>query len=122
MPIVIPGAPEPATSGRVGASTTAPSLPHCAVPFTLTRQGTATVEQGSEAHLRGNVYNIAVCPRGFRDDLPEFGVPSLLWKTMPLDLGALEGSLHRWEPEADLALEQHREAVAEAQATVAVSG
>lgn len=96
-------------------------IPQCAAPFAVGPGGDAVlVEQDSDANAAANVYNIAVCPQGFRDDLPEFGVPSLVWQTLPLDLGALEEALHRWEPECDLALEQQRTAIAEAAITVAV--
>lgn len=93
-------------------------LPQCAAPFTIGPHGTITVEQGSEENIAGNVYNVAVCPQGFRDDLPEFGVPSLLWQRMPLDLTGLQQALARWEPQADLTLEQHRIAAGEAQVAV----
>jgi hypothetical protein len=95
-------------------------VPQCAAPFTIGPGGVETVEQGSLQNQQDNIYNIAVCPQGFRDDLPEFGIPSLVWQTLPLDLGALEESLHRYEPAADLTLEQHRTAIAEAAVTVAV--
>jgi hypothetical protein len=95
-------------------------LPEPAAPFTIGPGGTETVEQGSIQASAAHIYNIAVCPQGFRDDLPEYGVPPLLWKTMPLDLDALEEALRRWEPAASLELEQHRQAVAQAQVTIAV--
>lgn len=96
-------------------------VPQCAAPFEVGPDGDAVlVEQGSVENEAANIYNIAVCPQGFRDDLPEYGIPSLTWQTLPLDLGALEEALHRWEPEANLELEQHRAAIAEAAVTVAV--
>ena len=94
--------------------------PQCAVPFAIGEHGTETVEQGSTEADAAHIYNIAVCPQGFRDDLPEYGIPPLLWQRMPVDLTALEEALHRWEPKADLELEQHRTAIAEAQITIAV--
>ena len=95
-------------------------LPQCAAPFKINKTGTAVVEQGSEAADAAHVYNVAVCPQGFRDDLPEYGIPPLLWQRLPLDLTSLEQALHRWEPAADLELEQHRSAIATAQITIAV--
>lgn len=95
-------------------------LPQCAAPFTIGKNGTETVEQGSVEADAAHIYNVAVCPQGFRDDLPEYGIPSLLWQTLPLDLTALEEALHRWEPRANLELSQHLAAVGEAQITIAV--
>jgi hypothetical protein len=103
-----------------GGSGSRSELPQCAAPFTIGPDGTETVEQGSVDAAAAHIYNIAVCPQGFRDDLPEYGIPPLLWRTLPLDLTALEEALHRWEPAASLELEQHRAAIATAQVTIAV--
>lgn len=98
----------------------ASETPQCAAPFTIGPKGTETVEQGSVDADAAHVYNVAVCPQGFRDELPEYGIPPLLWQLLPLDLTSLEEALHRWEPAANLELEQHRSAIATAQVTIAV--
>lgn len=95
-------------------------LPQLAAPFTIARSGPVVVEQGSEANIASNVYNVAVCPIGFRQDLPEFGVPSLVDGHYPVDLATLEGAIHRWEPEADLELEQQRTAIGQAGISIAI--
>lgn len=97
-----------------------PAIPQCAAPFAIGKDGTQTVEQGSEEAKAAHIYNIAVCPQGARDDLPEYGIPPLLWQPLPLDLTALEEALHRWEPEANLELEQQRAAIATAQVVIGV--
>lgn len=91
---------------------------HFAAPFSIGRAGTATVEQGSAENVADNIYNIAVCPQGERDDNPQFGIPEITFKKMPVDLTGLEEALRKYEPEADLTVEQHREGVGRAGITI----
>jgi hypothetical protein len=95
--------------------------PHFAAPFSITRNGAVVVEQDSQANIQANIYNIAVCPKGFRDDLPDFGIPDPTFHTMPLDLSGIEEALHKYEPEADLTVAQHREGLAAAGIVVSAS-
>ncbi len=94
--------------------------PHPIAPFTVGRNGTEVCEQGSEDNIASNVYNIAVCPFGFREDLPEYGMPAIANQHYPVDLDAIETAIHRWEPEADLSLEQQRLAIGEAGISISV--
>ena len=57
-------------------------------------------EQESEGGILANSYNVCVFEEGFREDLPEFGIPSVLFETVPLNLEAIEQAIGRWEPEA----------------------
>lgn len=97
------------------------AAPHPSAPFTIGRDGTVVVEQGSDENITSNIYNIAVCVKGFRDDLPEFGVPDITFTRNPPDVEVLQRALERWEPAANLELESHRTAVAEAEVTINVS-
>lgn len=74
---------------------------HFGSPFSFNAQGyVETVDQDSAPDILAATYNLCVCPEGFRDDLPEFGIPQLEFQTVPLPLGALEEAILRWEPRA----------------------
>lgn len=94
------------------------ALPHPTAPFTIGRDGTRVAEQGSEENIISNIYNVAVCTIGFRDDQPEYGVPDQSFTL--LDPEALQHAIERWEPAANLELEAHRIAVAEAEVQIAL--
>jgi phage baseplate assembly protein W len=79
-----------------------------AAPFKFDSVGEAeTIVQGTQADILASVLNICECPEGFRDDLPEFGIPQLEFQTVPLQLQALEEAVVRWEPEATLTIIEH---------------
>jgi hypothetical protein len=96
-------------------------LPHFNAPFQIGRQGAIVVEQGSPENERANIYNIAVCPKGFRDDLPDFGIPDPTFQTLPLDLKPIEEALRKYEPAADITVAQHLEGLAAAGVLVTAS-
>jgi phage baseplate assembly protein W len=87
------------------------SVPHLAVPFTITKQGVETVEQDSVEEIAGCVYNICVCPQGFRGDQPSFGRPPVEFGSVPLNLAPLEAAIEEWEPRADLTITDQAEAM-----------
>ncbi len=91
----------------VGEPHTEPSLtlnlpakvPHFAQPFEFNNKGVVkTVEQDSEQDILDCVLRICLCPEGFREDQPEFGLPELAFQTIPLDLKAVEEAIERFEP------------------------
>jgi len=92
----------------------AESVPNLAVPFSIGPHGTAVVEQDADEGKAARVYNICVCPQGFRDDQPTFGRPQLEFGTIPLNLAPLEAAIKQWEPNADLAITEQAEAMNEA--------
>ena len=98
------------------------AAPHPTAPFTIGRDGTAVADQGSERNITTNIYNIAVCPQGFRDELPGFGLPDVTFHMMPLDLDALQHAIQAWEPAANLNIEEHRTAVGEAELRIETLG
>jgi hypothetical protein len=73
---------------------------HLAVPFTITKTGAKTNEQGSPPDILASAVNVCECPEGFREDLPQFGRPELLFNTVPLPLSALADAITLWEPDA----------------------
>jgi hypothetical protein len=89
-------------------------VPHFAQSFSIGRDGAAVVEQDSDEDKAACVYRIAVCPQGFREDLPGFGRPQLPFERLPLDLAALEAAVLLWEPRADLTVAEQLDALNEA--------
>jgi len=82
------------------------SRPHFAFPFERIESGpragkVATVEQDTTEHIMSCENVIASCPRGFRVEQPEFGIP---WPeyTTNLDEAAVLDALRRQEPRARL--------------------
>jgi hypothetical protein len=72
-------------------------------PFAFSSAGSVeTVPQDSAEALLSNTLNVCECEEGFRDDLPEFGVPELAFQNAPLHLKPLVEAVRRWEPEAEL--------------------
>lgn len=82
------------------------NLPQLDAPFAINRNGPAVVEQGSVGEIAANVYNIAVCPQGYRDELPEYGLPQLTRTSVPIDLERIKDAILQYEPEADLELSE----------------
>lgn len=89
-------------------------LPHFAQEFKITKKGAVVDEQGSVADIAACIYRTAVCPEGFRVDLPTFGIPDISFSTPPLPLDVIQASLERWEPRADLELAEHANALEDA--------
>lgn len=73
---------------------------HLAVPFRITKTGAKTNEQGSPADILASAVNVLECPEGFREDLPQFGRPALLFDTVPLPLADIAATVELWERDA----------------------
>lgn len=73
---------------------------HLSSPFTIIKEGARTNEQGSPADILASAVNVCQCPEGFREDLPQFGRPELLFNTVPLPLSTLADAITTWEPDA----------------------
>lgn len=85
--------------------------PHFAYPFAFNAKGqSVVVEQDSEADLRARAANVCVCPEGFRDELPEYGIPPLLFDTIPLPIAEVQAAIAKWA-EVDLSVSEHAEGV-----------
>ncbi len=95
--------------------------PHFAPTFALGRTGSKVVEQGSAEDLQARAKNVLVCPVGFRVELPEFGIPPLLFQTIPLNVKAISENVAQWaEVEASATEAALPEALASRQITVEV--
>jgi hypothetical protein len=73
---------------------------HLAVPFAIGKHGARTNEQGSQADILASAVNVVQCPEGFREDLPQFGRPELLFNVTPLPLADLAAAVGLWERDA----------------------
>jgi phage baseplate assembly protein W len=89
---------------------------HLSSPFTLTAHGAKVIEQGTTEDIEQCVYRVAVFPEGTREDLPEYGIPPLLFSTAPLDQTLLQEAVERWEPRASIGSSEMAEGVARARA------
>lgn len=98
MPIVIDVLPSPSP----GMPNTPPVLPTLLSPFTFINGVAHTAEQDSVQDVESCVYNTTVCPQGFRDDTPTFGVPEVLFDAQPANLNAFVAAIERWEPRASV--------------------
>lgn len=100
-----------------------PDLPQFGGPFRLGRDGKpVTVQQDTPEEIGAAIYNIVTCPQGAKFGDPEFGVPSLLFQTAPLNMDALIAAVQRWEPRASLAVSEHADALSQAIRDVALVG
>lgn len=88
--------------------------PHFTYPFQFNTRGqSVTVEQDSPGDLLARAANVCVCPEGFRDELPEYGIPPLLFHTIPLPIGEVQAAVSRWA-ELNLSVSEHAEALQQA--------
>jgi len=70
---------------------------HLASPMSFDAKGiAATVVQDSQEDRSARVLNCVLCEEGFRQDLPEYGVPSLFGQIVPLQLAPFQAAIERW--------------------------
>lgn len=90
--------------------------PHWSVPFRLGGlNGAAFVnEQDSDEDITDCMKVIISYPIGFREDLPNFGIPDLLFRQANISVAShLWSSIIRWEPRADPEVQTHIDATNE---------
>lgn len=81
--------------------------PHFAHPFRFeTEPGHGVVavveEQHSEPEIKDCVLRVVSYRRGFRDELPEFGITDPTFKQQPIDSERVAAELAEWETRAEL--------------------
>lgn len=80
-----------------------PNEPHFSYPFRFgsgADKHALVNEQGTDEDIIDCVIAICKTPTGFRLDLPDFGVPELLFDEMPLRIDDVETALEKWEERA----------------------
>lgn len=97
MPFIDP--PLPPTSAPVGANSV--PIPHWNFPLTFnTTTGVGVVQQDTLDEVFANVQMIAVCPQGACPELPDTGVPPLVFGQAPLDPQPVVDAIQAQEPRA----------------------
>jgi predicted component of type VI protein secretion system len=87
-----------------------PDVPHFDLPFRFTPQA-AVVEQDSVEEIAECVLAVLLCPRGYRTELPEYGVPDPTFSTPRVDQLAIRRTIETWEPRAQLLMSQETDAL-----------
>jgi len=95
-------------------------VPHFDLPFRFATPRAAVVEQDSIDEIANAALAILLCPRGFRPELPEFGIDDPTFSTPGVDADAITGALETWEPRASNAITQNPDALDELVAHVQV--
>jgi hypothetical protein len=104
MPWVDPALPVPIpvpTVSYPSLSNTIPAAPCIDAPFRLDAKGRiATVPAGSQDEIDAQIYNVLVCPQGAKLGDPDFGLPSPLGQSLPLNLTDLIKAIQDQVPAA----------------------
>lgn len=79
-------------------SVPAVTAPHFDLPFKFG----AVVEQGMGKDLQNCVYAVCLCPLGWREEVPEFGIPDLTFENLPAMKSVIKTSIQSQEPRADI--------------------
>jgi phage baseplate assembly protein W len=88
-------------------------VPHFSLPFRFATPFAATTEQDSLDEIADCVYAILVCPRGFRVEVPEFGLPEQTFSMPAPDLDEIRDAIATWEDRAGVLLAQRPDALDE---------
>jgi hypothetical protein len=78
-------------------------VPHFDLPLRFGPQA-AVVEQDSVEEIAACVLAILLCRVGFRDELPEFGVPDFTFSN-PVDVELIRAAVLEWEERASVLVE-----------------
>jgi phage baseplate assembly protein W len=92
--------------------TNLPDQPHFRYPFRFGNgvdKHALVNEQDSEDDVMACVYAIIKTDRGWRDDLPEFGIVPQIFDEQPLKVDDVKAALDQWEERASykVTTEQH---------------
>lgn len=76
-------------------------IPHWDYPVSFSiATGVGVVQQDTLGEVFANVKMIVVCPQGACPELPEMGVPSLVFNQAPIDPAPLVEAIQAQEPRA----------------------
>jgi phage baseplate assembly protein W len=76
--------------------------PHFQIPFNFGANGHATcVEQDSEDDIFQCIQSVVKTPRGFRLELPGFGIDDPVFKEGGPDTADIASAIATWEPRAN---------------------
>lgn len=95
-------------------------FPHFSIPFRVEGARAVVVEQDSTDDVVACVLAILLCPKGYRAELPEFGLEDPTFTEGAPDIDAIARAISEWEPRADTILATDRDALDELVAHVAL--
>jgi len=81
-------------------------LPHFSYPFRFGGPHAAVTEQDSLDEIADCCAAILLCPLGYRDELPEFGLPPQTFATPAPSRDEVRAALEKWERRAAVLLTQ----------------
>ena len=73
-------------------------IPHFALPFRFDKGAAVVVEQDTTDEILCCELAILLCPRGFRVELPDFGIPDPTFSQGVPDTDVMATALATWEP------------------------
>jgi phage baseplate assembly protein W len=82
------------------------AIPHFSYPFRFGGPQAAVSEQDSLEEIADCCATVLLCPLGYRDELPEFGLPPQTFASPAPDRDEIRGALETWEPRAATLLSQ----------------
>lgn len=95
--------------------------PHFDIPFRFDATSAVCVEQDSIEDITNCVEAVMRYPTGFREDLPEFGIPDQVFTEGNLDVEAVRASVEYWEPRAITTMDEEMDLIDVAARTLNVS-
>lgn len=85
------------------------STPQWDSPFRINPDGlVAEVAQGSTEEIGGQIYNVLTCPQGAALSDPDFGIPTPLFGSLPLNTAAIVKAVQALVPGATVAAVQQQ--------------
>jgi phage baseplate assembly protein W len=85
-------------------------VPHFSLPLRFGPQA-AVAEQDSIDEIADAALAVILCPVGYRVELPEFGLPDVVFSSPVVDTDDIRTAIEAWEPRAQVALDQHPDAL-----------
>lgn len=85
--------------------------PHFDLPFRLSGNSFAVVEQDTYADIANCVETIIRTPQGHRNDAPDFGNPLEAFDTQPVNVDLLKDAIRTQEPRSDNLVTEQGDAV-----------
>jgi hypothetical protein len=80
--------------------------PRFDLPFRIGQQGAAVVEQDTLDDVANCVVVVLSCPRGWREEAPNFGVPDFAFKRQPIGTEQINSLVSSQEPRAVLVVNE----------------
>lgn len=81
-------------------------VPHFDYPFRFSTPQAAVVEQDSIEEIVECCLAILLCPRGYRVELPDFGIDDPTFSSPVVDQASIRRAIETWEPRAETVLSQ----------------